>query len=815
MAPDVARAAHALQPAAVARLLETDLASGLTEAEVSVRQARYGANVLAGPRPARYGRIALRQLVDPLVALLVAAVVVSAAVGETLEAAVIAAIVVLNAVLGFVMEAGAAREVLALHSSLELEASVVREGRERIVPASALVPGDVVRVREGDRIAADARVVDTHGLEVDEASLTGESLPVAKGPAPVDEAAPLAERASLVYAGTGVTRGSALALVVATGAETEQGRIAELVEEAEAPPTPLQRRLGALAQALVVVGVGVTLALAGAMLARGEPARDAFLVGVSVAVAAVPEGLAATLTIALALGSRELARRRAVVRTLSAIETIGETTVICTDKTGTLTENRLRVERLEPAAGQGVERLLTAALAASAADVDPVDRAVADAAHEHGIVGRGRIVRSLPFDAARRSAIVVVEEPHGFVTIVKGAPEVVLTRAAAGYEAARLLAVAESWASEGVRVLAVAERRLPDSACDDLELERDLEPVGLLGLADPLRADAARSVAQARELGLRVEMLTGDHALTAATIGARLGLSDDDVHSRFTPADKLALVEHRQRQGEVVAVTGDGVNDAPALRQADVGIAMGQGGSEAAREAAAVVLTDDSFATIVAAVREGRRIGANVRSFLAFLLSANLGEVVLFAAAVGAGLGAPMTVVQVLVVNLLTDGPPAVALAADRAEAGRTGLVRGGPLLGRKLLGALFAVAVLIGLVSLAAFVAVRETRPEAAQTASFATLALAELVFVFSCRSERLPSWRLEPNRWLWLAVLASLALLLALIYVPVLHAPFDTVTLTASELGLVVTLAVIPGLFAEAAKAVYRRGRRERRVG
>ena len=314
--------------------------------------------------------------------------------------------------------------------------------------------------------------------------------------------------------------------------------------------------------------------------------------------------------------------------------------------------------------------------------------------------------------------------------------------------------------------------------------------------------DAESSVAEARALGLRVEMLTGDHPLTAAAIGARLGLSDEEIHARSTPADKLALVQQLQRGGEVVAVTGDGVNDAPALRQADVGIAMGRSGTEAAREASALVLTDDAFSTIVAAVREGRRIGANVRSFLAFLLSANVGEVVLFTAAVVAGLGVPMTVVQVLVLNLLTDGPPAVALAADRAHTGRVGLVRGGPLLGRMLVRALLGVAVLIGLVALAAYVVVHETRPEAAQTAAFATVALAELVLVFSCRSELVPSWRLAPNRALWLSVLVSLAVVLALVYVPAFHEPFDTVALTAPELGLVAALSFAPAVLAEALK-------------
>jgi Ca2+-transporting ATPase len=804
--PDVARAAHALPPETVSAMLESDPAWGLTRSDAEARLARYGPNVLARPGRPAYLRIAARQVVDPLVALLVAAMVVSIAIGETLEASVIGAIVVLNAVLGFVMEAGAERQVLALHASLEPEATVVREGEESVVVAATLVPGDVLRLREGARVPADARLLDTHGLEVDESMLTGESTPVAKDVPAVPEGSPLAERASVVYAGSGITRGSALAIVVATGTETEQGRIAELVEVAKPPPTPLQMRLAVLARWLVVLGVGVTVALFGAMLARGETAEDAFLVGVSVAVAAVPEGLAVTLTIALALGSREMARRRAVVRTLSAIETIGETTVVCADKTGTLTENRLRVERVEPTAGRATADTLAAALAASAADVDPVDRAIMRAAGEEGVAAAWKVVRSLPFEAARKRATVVVERADGVFSVVKGAPETVLERCAGEpEEIARLLALAESWAAEGTRVLAVGARRLADPA--DHELEQELEPLGLVGLADPLRPDAAGAVADARALGLRVEMLTGDHALTAAAIGARLGLSDDDVHSRFTPSDKLELVEHRQRQGEVVAVTGDGVNDAPALRRADVGIAMGRAGSEAAREASALVLTDDAFSTIVTAVREGRRIGANVRSFLAFLLSANVGEVALFAVAVGAGLGVPLTVVQVLVVNLLTDGPPAVALAADRASTGRTGLQRGGPLLGRGLVTGLLVVAASIGMAALGAFLVVRESQPAAAQTAAFATIALAELAFVFSCRSERLPSWRLAPNHPLALAVALSLVLVLALVYVPVLHDPFDTVALGLPELALVIVLAIVPTVLAEVLKAAARR--------
>jgi P-type Ca2+ transporter type 2C len=804
--------AYALDPAEVGERLATDLACGLAEHDAAERLRRSGPNELERATGPAYAQIAARQLLDPLVGLLVAAAVVSAAIGETVEAIAIGLIVVLNAVFGFLQELGAERAVLALRASLEASANVVRDGVERTVSARELVAGDVIRVREGDRVPADARVLHTHGLEVDESLLTGESAPVGKSGAAVALGAPLAERSSMLYAGTSVTRGSAFAVVVATGALTEQGTIARLADEAEPPPTPLQARLGRLARWMVLLGVGVTIALGGAMLARGEPLREAFLVGVSVAVAAVPEGLAATVTIALALGSREMARRGAIVRELSAIETIGEATVVCTDKTGTLTENRLRVERSEPASGCTLEELLWAAAAASAADVDPVDRALA-AAHAGDVTADGtEVLRSLPFEASRKRATVLVRMDGVARSIVKGAPDVVLGRSSgAAGDVDRLGQLANAWAADGMRVLAVAARDGVAVNASDDELETDLRPLGLIGLADPLRPTAAASIRAAGALGLEVRMLTGDHELTAAAIAGELGLPPERVHARFTPADKLALVAALQREGAVVAVTGDGVNDAPALRQADVGVAMGRSGTEAAREASSLVLTDDDFATIVAAVEEGRRIAGNVRAFLAFLLSANLGEVLVFAVAIAAGLGPPLTVVQVLAVNLLTDGPPAVALARD--PAGSRARVDRGRLFGPGYAAALAAMGVLVGLVSLAAFLAVRQLQPDAAQTAAFATIALAELALVFTCRSVDLPSWRLPPNPALRGAVVFSLLVVVALVYAPFLQEPLGTVALHPAEALLAVLLAVVPAAATEAGKAVVR-VRRARRV-
>lgn len=798
---------HALAVADVAEMLGSDPKRGLSDAEAAARLASFGRNELRRRGRPPYLQLAVGQLRDPLVRLLVVASAVSFAIGENIEAAAIGAIIVLNAVFGFVQEAGAARAVLALSSAVVSEVDATRAGRLRRIPAAELVPGDLVRLREGERVPADLRLVRTAGFECDESALTGESTPVAKGVEPVPPSTPLAERRSLAFAGAAVTRGSAAGLVVATGPRTEQGLVARLAEQATPAPTPLQQRLASLAGRLALLGVALTVVLAAAMAARGASWHESFLVGVSVAVAAVPEGLAATVTIALALGAREMAHRGAVVRQLSAIETIGEATMVCADKTGTLTENRLRVERLEPAPGVSSAELRQALLDLAIEELDPVDLALVAAAREDATLAPREVRWSVPFDADRRRGAVVVGTPAGALGLVKGAPETVLGLCSDPQPV--FTALAESWAEEGLRVLAIAGRELSRSATDRAALDSELGPLGLVALIDPLRADAAASIEAARDLGLGVRMLTGDHPSTAAAIGRRLGLSVDEVRARCTPADKLELVDALIECGEVVAVTGDGINDAPALRRAHVGVAMGRGGTEAAREASSIVLTDDDFSTIVAAVREGRRIAANIRSFLAFLLSANLGEVALFGLAVAGGLGAPMTVVQVLVINLLTDGPPAVALAREAGAPGSARVWKTGELLGRRLVGALASIGIVVGVAALAAFLAVRELRPDAAQTAAFATVALAELLVVYSCRSLELPPWRLRPNRHLDLAVVGSLAIVAAAVFVGPLHGPLGTVSLTLSEASIVVGCAVVPFVTAELLRRLTRAGR------
>jgi P-type Ca2+ transporter type 2C len=570
------------------------------------------------------------------VGLLVAAAAVSFLIGEEIEAAAIGAIVLLNALLGFVQEVGAERAVLALREALVQRASVIRSGRERELPAEELVPGDLVVLREGGRVPADARLVAAAGLGVDESTLTGESVPVDKGLAAVAVEAPLADRTSMVHAGTAVTRGRARALVTATGQATELGQIAGLTEGATPPVTPLQRRVRALANLMVGFGVVVTLALGGAMLAREASLEEAFLVGVSVAVAAVPEGLAATVTIALALGARAMAERGAIVRRLTAVETLGSATVVASDKTGTL---RLRLAAARPASGRDELELLAAAALASTARLfgqegelrlagDPVDRALVLAAHERGLtrsalLGERRVVRELPFDAERRRMTLVYEEQDGPRAYMKGAPEVVLERSTGDRAESRLLEeLAGDWASEGLRVLAIAERAVADASMGDEALERDLRLVGLVALHDPLRATAHAAIAEARAAGLRVEMLTGDHPITAHALDRALDLPERAIHARITPAEKLRLVERLQAEGEVVAVTGDGVNDAPALRRANVGVAMGQSGTEAAREAADLVLTDIGALVGLAALAAfliGRADGTDDAQTMAFV----------------------------------------------------------------------------------------------------------------------------------------------------------------------------------------------------
>jgi P-type Ca2+ transporter type 2C len=648
------------------------LASGLSSAEAQRRLAEFGPNEIHREQATSALTLLVRQFASPVIWLLLVASVVSAALGELLDATAIGAIVVINAVIGFLQEHQAERAVMALRSMTAPRARVVRDGHGVMTPADAIVPGDLLVLEAGDVAAADARLYTAHALTTNEAPLTGESTPVEKTTTPTGPETPLAERHDFVFMGTSVATGTGLAEVVATGMQTELGRIAHLLSTAEESVTPLQRRLARVSQTLLFICGGIVAIVALAGLLRGWPPLQVFMAGVSLAVAAVPEGLPAVVTIALAVGVQRMAARNVLIRRLPAVETLGCATVICTDKTGTLTTGVMQVRELW---GRDHANLLFAAAACSDAEIrpdgragvgDPTELAILTAAAERGIhrdeIERtnGRIAE-VPFDVVLKR--MSVERADGRVYI-KGAVESVLPLCVGSVSDAA--EANTQMAERGLRVLAIAVA--PAGA------EQGATLLGLIGIADPPRTEAIEAVAAARAAGITTVMITGDHLLTARAIARELGIvssrdvENDVVHARATPEDKIRIVRDWKTRGAVVAMTGDGVNDAPALREAHIGIAMGRTGTEVTREASDMVLADDNFASIVAAIREGRGIFDNIRKTLVYLLSGNTAELTVMLVAALAALPLPLLPLHLLWINVVTDGLPALALVVDPAE---------------------------------------------------------------------------------------------------------------------------------------------------
>jgi Ca2+-transporting ATPase len=756
-------------------------------------------------------------------------------------------IVITNAALGFAQENRAERSLDALRRLSAPAARVARDGREVRVPAEEVVPGDILLLEAGDRVAADARLVEAASLAVEESALTGESRPVAKSVEALQGAdLTAADRVNMLHLGTHVVRGRGRAVVTATGMATEVGRIAGLMLEAAEGLTPLQRRLDALGRWLVIGCLAISLLVVTVGVLQGEPPYRMFLAGVSLAVAAIPEGLPAIVTIALALGVQRMIARNAVVRRLPAVETLGCATVVCADKTGTLTQNLMAVQvvwaggrryRVEPdgvaaeggPGGPEALRLLhgcievgalcnNAAADRNAPGADPTEVALCDLAVSAGLspqtLGeRQPRLAEVPFESERRRMSVVVDGPSGPRVLVKGALEEVLARSdwvagAVGREpcdarrAARLRAEAEAMAGAALRVLALAERPAPSGwrAAPPEALEAGLTVCGLVGMWDPPRPEVPAAVRRCHQAGIRAVMITGDHASTAAAIAGRIGLlppggrvvtgtelaamperllrevvGRTPVYARVSPAQKLQIVRALRARGEVVAMTGDGVNDAPAVKEADIGIAMGRGGTDVTREASALVLMDDNFATIVGAIEEGRAIYDNIRKFIRYLLACNTGEVLVMLAGALLGLPLPLLPLQLLLVNLVTDGLPAMALGLDPPAPDlmrrpprdpREGVFAAG--LGKRialrglLIGG-FSLGVFAGLLAAGAPVA-------QARTAATCTLVLSQLLHAFDARTERrsLLEVGFGGNRALQLATLSSLLILLGAVYVP-----------------------------------------------
>ncbi|WP_084076028.1 cation-transporting P-type ATPase [Demequina sp. NBRC 110052] len=925
----------ALHAEAVGAAARTDIGTGLTPREAAARLEADGPNSLTHAAPVPAWRRFVSQFADPLVYLLLAAIGISLVAwwaegreGVPYDVLVIAVVVIANAVLGFAQEGRSARAVESLSAMAAPSALVRRAGEPTRVAAADVVVGDVLLLAEGDAVAADARLADG-AVWAAEAALTGESAPAAKSPAAVKEDATVGDRTSMVHAGTAVTRGAATAVVTATGMDTETGRIAALLASTEVEPTPLQREIARLGRTLGVVVVIIAVVVMGTVFATRDVSTlpevvAVLLLGVALAVAAVPEGLPAIMSVVLALGVQRMARRHAIVKDLASVETLGSASVICSDKTGTLTQNRMSVRRVLTAGGTvdtgrdararigdgeapldhdaavalaygslasdavarrgGGDSIATHSTAANdvashdvashdvAFEGDPTETALLEAEYaleaRHARHGLDRI-GSVPFSAERRRMSVVAAHPDGGTLVaVKGAPDAVLprcTHALLGGEETvldeatrtRLEEGIAALAGEGMRTLAVAYRRDPDAAPDRAAteaLEHDLVLAGVAGIVDPPRTEARDAVAAAQGAGIRVAMITGDHPGTAVAIAAELGivpdaeapvlagavlarLSDQElreavrtvsVFARVAPEDKLRIVDALQSHGEVVAMTGDGVNDAPALRSADIGVAMGRGGTEVAREAAAMILTDDDFATIVTAVREGRGILDNIQRFLRYLLASNLGEVLaVFLGVVAAGvfgfvaadgsLVAPLLATQILWINLLTDLGPALAVSAERYAddlMARRPRPLVSPLVDRAMWGTIAWTGAWMAAATLLAYDAFApggliegDADVTTARTAAFTVLVLAHLTNAFSARSDAASMvHRLWTNPWLWGAVALSVALQIAVVHVPALNDAFSTAPLTLAQWGACALLALVVPIAIEARKAVLR---------
>jgi Ca2+-transporting ATPase len=812
-------------------------ASGLSPAEAARRLHTNGPNVLEEERPPGLLALGVRQLKSALIWVLLVAAGLSVATGDLLEAAAIIAIVALNAVLGSVQESRAERALAALRQMSVPHARVRREGRIREIQSREIVSGDVYLLEAGDVVPADGRIIEAWDLEANEAVLTGEFLPEAKSPSPVPGDAMLADRPSMTYQGTAVTRGRGVCFATATGGETEMGRIAGLLKSARQEATPLQRQLDRFGNLLVLAALLVALVVLVTGMIRGIDTVEMVLIAVSLAVAAIPEGLPASATIVLALGVQRIARMNVIVRRLSSVETLGAVTTIFTDKTGTLTQNRMTVREVWPADSEAILQAMVLCNDAvpgeegRPASGDPTETALLDYAMTRGMKPlelRARWPRSneLPFESSRAMMSVVAGGDDGPRVFTKGAPEAVFSRCRwnnEGLDIAAAKAAVERMTSTGLRVLAFATKPY-----DGGEIEAGLDLIGIAALGDRLRPEAPAALAAARERGLRSVMLTGDHPSTARAIGAELGLEGDaltgrdieglskeelaaklddaEVFARVTSEDKLRFIEAARHRGEIVAMTGDGVNDAPALRAADVGIAMGEGGTDVAREASDLVLVDNSFASIVAAISEGRHIYANIRRFVHFLLSCNAGEIAVIFLGVMVWSESPFTPLQILFVNLLTDGLPALALGLEPREEAAGGSPRrsGSALVSWRSLTPILGVGGSVAAVTIAAYALGRSWEgEELARSLALATLIGAHLLASFVFRNERQWAFALPMNWFLVTAAAASLAFLVLVYSLAPLQDTFEVTPLSASEAGAALVLSLAPLLAAEAVKA------------
>ncbi|QPC46289.1 calcium-translocating P-type ATPase, SERCA-type [Mangrovibacillus cuniculi] len=875
---------HEMREKDVADALQTNVEEGLSSSFVKERRKQVGYNELAeGKKPSAI-LLFLGQFKDFMVLVLLAATLVSGLLGEYIDAIAIMAIVIVNAIMGFVQEQRAEKSLDALKQLSAPQVTALRDGTWTRIPSKELVPGDIVKFQSGDRIGADLRLLESNNLEIEESALTGESLPVSKMTEVLQHASPtLGDLENMAFMGTMVTRGNGIGIVTGTGMNTAMGQIAHLLQEVQILQTPLQHRLEQLGKILITAALGLTILVVLLGILQGQELFTMFVAGVSLAVAAIPEGLPAIVTVGLSLGVQRMIRKNAIVRKLPAVETLGCASVICSDKTGTLTQNKMTVTKVwsggktwgvtgtgydpvgqfedgdvivSPSSNKALQQLMTFGMLCNHAalveredhlvlDGDPTEGALLVAGMKAGLSKESLlkqfiIEREFPFDSTRKMMSMVVRDANGqrFV-VTKGAPDVLINKSESilwDNKKARLSAEKKvdvqnaivELASQALRTIAIAFKPLGPSTLivTEEEAEKELVFIGLQGMIDPPRPEVKQAVKECSQAGIKTVMITGDHVITAKAIAKQLGIlkekdlvldgealndmsveelkdivEDVSVFARVSPEHKLKIVKALQQNGHIVAMTGDGVNDAPAIKTADIGIAMGITGTDVTKEASSLILLDDNFATIKSAIKEGRNIYENIRKFIRYLLASNVGEILVMLFAMLLGLPLPLVAIQILWVNLVTDGLPAMALGMDQPEGDvmkrkprhpKEGVFSRG--LGWKVISRGF----LIGIATLAAFMVVYNRNPEDlayAQTIAFATLVLAQLIHVFDCRSEHsIFSRNPFENKYLVWAVISSIALMLVVIYVPALQPIFHTLPIIATDWLLIIGMSALP---------------------
>lgn len=876
---------HEMRQEDIEQSLNTNYQEGLSTDDVANRRKQFGYNQLEEAEKQSALLLFFSQFKDFMVLVLLAATLISGLLGEYIDAIAIIAIVLINGFLGFFQERKAERSLHALKELSAPQVSVLRDGKWMKVVSKEVIIGDIIRFGSGDRIGADVRLIETNNLEIEESALTGESVPVTKSTNPViGENMSLGDLENMAFMGTMVTRGNGIGVVTSIGMKTAMGQIADMIQKAETMITPLQRKLEELGKILISVALVLTALVVGIGVIQGHDMYTMFLAGVSLAVAAIPEGLPAIVTVALSLGVQRMIKKKAIVRKLPAVETLGCASVICSDKTGTLTQNKMTVthlwsggrtwtvtgtgyepdgqfysgdQRVTPHSENALQQLLTFGMLCNHAELvtreenfvvdgDPTEGALLVAGLKAGLSRESlqkkfTIVKEFPFDSTRKMmSIIVVDQNGKHFSVTKGAPDVLVGKSESilwegrlQYKSAEITQKVEEAISEmssnALRNIAIAYKPLNERSIEGIE-ENDIEEgvtfIGLQGMIDPPRPEVKQAVKECRAAGIKTVMITGDHILTAKAIAKQLGilknkdrvldgkaLNQMEVHeleeiveevsvfARVSPEHKLKIVKALQNRGHVVAMTGDGVNDAPAIKSSDIGVAMGITGTDVAKESSSLVLLDDNFATIKSAIQEGRNIYENIRKFIRYLLASNVGEILVMLFAMILALPLPLVPIQILWVNLVTDGLPAMALGLDKPEDDvmkrkprhpKEGVFARG--LGWKVVSRGF----LIGGVTLLAFMLSYKTHPDHlayAQTVAFATLVMAQLIHVFDCRSE-VSVFSRNPfgNMYLVWSVLSSLVLMLLVIYIPSLQPIFHTVPIVLKDWFLIVGLSSVP---------------------